>query len=72
MKLILDDGTRSPWYCHCESFAREHICSGVLAVQIYLREVAVPITALCFQGRKRRGPGAPRDITKGNPTLTDV
>ena len=65
MNLDLGDGVRSPWYCHCKIFAREHVCSGVLATQILLREVTVPITALFFQGRKRRGPGTPRDITRG-------
>ena len=65
MKLVLDDGSRSPsWYCHCECFAREHICSGVLATKIHLREVTVPLSALAFKGRKKRGPGAPRDITR--------
>ena len=64
-KLVLEDGSRGAnWYCHCEVFTREHVCEGVLATRLLLKEVTLPLTAAAFKGRKIRGPGAPRDITK--------
>ena len=32
--------------------------------RLLLKEVTLPLTAAAFKGRKIRGPGAPRDITK--------
>lgn len=62
---MLEDGSRGAnWYCHCEVFTREHVCEGVLATQLLLKEVILPLSAAAFKGRKIRGPGAPRNITK--------
>ena len=47
------------WYCHCETFAREHICDHVLCLQIYLKEVTVPLEHLQFKHVQKRKRGRP-------------
>jgi len=65
VKLMLEDGVRSVhWYCHCEVFTKVHMCSGVLAVRLLLKEVKLPTYAAAFKGKKKRGPGAPPGINK--------